>query len=137
MFDPYRKWLGIQPTEQPPNHYRLLGVNLFEDDRDVIEGAADKQMAFVRQYQSGENGIDAARILNELAVARLCLLKPAKKVEYDAKLRKVSKASQPDPERSFADIPLPDISPMSIIDLPKHIERPAPIADTLGLTKTT
>lgn len=23
-FDPYHKWLGIPPKDQPPNHYRLL-----------------------------------------------------------------------------------------------------------------
>ena len=41
-----------------------------------------------RQYQSGEHFADAARILNELVVARLCLLlKPDKKFAYDAKLR--------------------------------------------------
>ena len=86
-FDPYRKWLGILPKDYPPNHYRLLNVELFESDLDVIEGAADKQMGFVRQYQSGENAADAAKILNELAVARLCLLKSATKSAYDLKLR--------------------------------------------------
>jgi hypothetical protein len=25
-FDPYHVWLGIPPHEQPPNHYRLLGI---------------------------------------------------------------------------------------------------------------
>ena len=25
-FDPYHKWLGIPPEDQPPHHYRLLGV---------------------------------------------------------------------------------------------------------------
>ena len=29
-FDPYHDWLGIAPKDQPPNHYRLLGVDLFE-----------------------------------------------------------------------------------------------------------
>ncbi len=29
-FDPYHKWLGIPPDEQPANHYRLLGLELFE-----------------------------------------------------------------------------------------------------------
>ena len=38
-FDPYYKWLGIPPGEQPPNHYRLLGVSLFEPDADVIDAA--------------------------------------------------------------------------------------------------
>lgn len=27
-FDPYHQWLGIPPKDQPPNHYRLLGVSL-------------------------------------------------------------------------------------------------------------
>ena len=43
-FDPYYKWLGIPPAEQPPNHYRLLGVTLFESDLDVIANAADQRI---------------------------------------------------------------------------------------------
>ena len=31
-FNAYHKWLGIPPEEQPPNHYRLLGIALFEKD---------------------------------------------------------------------------------------------------------
>ena len=44
-FDPYYKWLGIPPDEQPPNHYRLLGVRDFEADAEVIENAADQRMS--------------------------------------------------------------------------------------------
>jgi hypothetical protein len=96
MFDPYHKWLGILPKDQPPHHYRLLGLELYEGDLDVIEGAADRQMSFVRQYQSGEHASAAAKILNELAIARLCLLKPATKTDYDAKLRQ--NLAPPEPE---------------------------------------
>lgn len=102
MFDPYYKWLGIPPKDQPPNHYRLLSVDVFERDLDVIEGAADRLMGFVRQYQSGEHAAEAARILNELATARMCLLKPAKKAEYDAQLRR--KQSPAEPESGFPGI---------------------------------
>ena len=35
-FDPYHKWLGILPEEQPPNHYRLLGIVDFESDEDDL-----------------------------------------------------------------------------------------------------
>ncbi len=101
MFDPYRRWLGIPPKDQPPNHYRLLGLELFENDLDLIEGAADKQMGFVRQYQSGEHATHAAKLLNELANARLCLLKPATKTAYDAKLRQ--ELAPPEPE--FPELP--------------------------------
>ncbi len=38
-FDPYYEWLGIWPKDQPPNHYRLLGVELFEANSGVIQRA--------------------------------------------------------------------------------------------------
>ncbi len=105
MFDPYRKWLGIPPKDHPLNYYRLLSIEPFESDLDVIEGAADKQMAFVRQYQSGEYAADAAKILNELAIARLCLLKPATKTAYDTKLRQQLAPPEPEfPEISAAEL---------------------------------
>ena len=44
-FDPYYTWLGIPPEEQPPDHYRLLGVKPLEENLDAIEHAADRQMA--------------------------------------------------------------------------------------------
>lgn len=86
-FDPYRKWLGIPPKDQPPNHYRLLGIAHFEDDPDVIENAATRQMAHVRTYQSGKHSADSQRILNELTAAKLCLLQAEKKRVYDDRLR--------------------------------------------------
>ncbi|HVW02470.1 MAG TPA: hypothetical protein VHB77_19095, partial [Planctomycetaceae bacterium] len=86
-FDPYHKWLGIVPREQPANHYRLLGLTLFEQDADVISAAADRQMSFVRQHANGPQARESQRLLNELANARLCLLTPAKRDEYDAELR--------------------------------------------------
>jgi len=86
-FDPYRKWLGIPPEEQPPNHYRLLGIGLFESDPDVISNAADRQMAHVRSFQTGRHAELSQKILNELSAARLCLLDPKRKAAYDAKLR--------------------------------------------------
>ncbi|HVA47376.1 MAG TPA: SUMF1/EgtB/PvdO family nonheme iron enzyme [Pirellulales bacterium] len=86
-FDPYRKWLGIPPKYQPPNHYRLLGVERFEDDPDVIEAAADQRMAHVRNYQTGQNSALSQKILNELSAAKICLLDAHKKSAYDEKLR--------------------------------------------------
>src|SRR6185369_6618050 len=86
-FDPYRKWLGIPPKDQPPNHYRLLGIAHFEDDPDVIENAATRQMAHVRTFQSGRHSALSQRILNELTAAKLCLLQVEKKAPYDEQLR--------------------------------------------------
>jgi len=86
-FDPYRKWLGIPPKDQPPNHYRLLGIAHFEDDPDVIENAATRQMAHVRTFQSGRHSALSQRILNELTASKLCLLQVEKKAPYDEQLR--------------------------------------------------
>lgn len=96
-FDPYRKWLGIPPHEQPPTHYRLLGIGPFEDDPDVIENAANRQMAHVRTFQTGRYSKLSQRILNELSAARLCLLNPDKKREYDEQLRSQTDPAPPPP----------------------------------------
>jgi len=85
-FDPYRKWLGIPPEEQPPNYYRLLGIPPFESDPDVIINAADRQMGHVRRFQAGRYAAICQRVLNELAAARVCLLDPVRKRAYDQKL---------------------------------------------------
>lgn len=97
MFDPYRKWLGIPPEEQPPDHYRLLGVGRFESDTDAISNAADRQMAHVRNFRSGEDAVLSQRILNELSAARVCLLDSQRKAEYDAQLRRRQAAGSPVP----------------------------------------
>ena len=83
-FDPYLKWLGIHPKDQPPNHYRLLGIELFELDPDVISNAADARMLLIKTFQTGSNSHLSQKILNELAAAKICLLNPEQKAKYDA-----------------------------------------------------
>ncbi|HEX3997032.1 MAG TPA: hypothetical protein VHX65_00605 [Pirellulales bacterium] len=86
-FDPYHVWLGIAPDEQPANHYRLLGIRVFEAKADVIDSAADRQMAHLRTFQAGKNGDLTQRLLNEVAAARVCLLDAKKRTAYDKQLR--------------------------------------------------
>src|SRR2546423_1607666 len=83
-FDPYHKWLGIPPHEQPPHHYRLLGVSPFEADFDVIHRAADARMAILRSVQNGPHAPQSQALLSQVAVARNCLLNPQQKAQYDA-----------------------------------------------------
>jgi hypothetical protein len=73
-FDPYHQWLGIGPEDQPPNHYRLLGIPLFEADRDVIANAATRQMAHLRTFALGRHSDLSQTLLNEVAAAKLRLL---------------------------------------------------------------
>lgn len=86
-FDPYRKWLGIPPEDRPPHHYRLLGIEPFESDPDVIANAADGRMAQIKSFQIGKYSHLSQQILNEISAARLCLLNPEKKRQYDRILR--------------------------------------------------
>jgi hypothetical protein len=83
----YTKWLGTKVQDQPPTLYRLLGVDALESDADAISNAADSRMAFLRQFQIGDNAPLAEEVLNELSKARVTLLNAEKKTAYDARLR--------------------------------------------------
>ena len=104
-FDPYHKWLGIRPEEQPANYYRLLGIALFEDDADAIAGAADQRMAHVRSFQAGNYAALSQRLLNELSAVRICLLNPQKKAVYDQALRARFTPPSPPVELPVDDVP--------------------------------
>jgi hypothetical protein len=82
-FDPYHTWLGIPPDEQPPNHYRLLGIQVGESNDRVIADAADRQTAHLRTKQHSEHVADSQRLLNEVSRARVCLLNPESRVKYE------------------------------------------------------
>jgi len=86
-FDPYHRWLGIPARHQPANHYRLLALELFESDLEVIRDAAERQIAHVRRYELGKHRELSQKILNELGKAKACLLDEQKRTAYDRELR--------------------------------------------------
>jgi hypothetical protein len=86
-FDPYVEWLGIRDPRRPVDHYRLLGVEPFTADVQLLAAAADRRVAAVYAYRAGPYVPLADRLLAELAAARTCLLHPALKAEYDRRLR--------------------------------------------------
>lgn len=106
-FDAYHKWLGIPPEEQPPNHYRLLGIRLFETDPDVVESASDQRMAHLRSFQAGRNGVLSQKLLNEVAAAKSCLLQPGERAEYDAELKRKLTSSKTASKPLVRATPLP------------------------------
>lgn len=121
--DPYHKWLGIAPEEQPPNHYRLLGIKPFEDDADVIQSSAARQTAYVRTFRSGESKPIADRVLREITQAADTLLDPQAKAAYDLELRRKLQATISHQVSSFTVRPWSDWpagkSPESVDDLQK------------------
>lgn len=117
-FDPYYRWLGIPREEQPANYYRLLGLKVFEQDPEVIQTAADRQMAHLRTFQSGEHLGECQRMLNEVSGARLALLHPKKKSAYDALLRrKMEEKAAADSSESVLDPALDELFHAAEADL--------------------
>jgi hypothetical protein len=123
-FDAYYLWLGIPPDEQPPDHYRLLGVRRFESNGDVIEAAADRQMGHVQRYKIGAHSALSQQLLNQLASAKICLLKTESKAEYDRQLRErvAPVASQPAVVPAATAVPQPSVpraaTPIRVVPLP-------------------
>jgi soluble cytochrome b562 len=86
-FDPYETWLGIPADRRPPTYYDLLGLPPYESDVTAIDQAALRRMGKVRLHQIGPHSDASQEILAELARARLILIDPDRRTDYDAKLR--------------------------------------------------
>jgi hypothetical protein len=114
-FDPYYTWLGIPPEDQPPHHYRLLGLEPLESDRDVIINAVNQRMAHVKTKLSGEHAAEARDLLRKVSAARNCLLTRQTKEEYDTALRHgIGKSpAAPTAPRIKTAKPLPTAEPLS------------------------
>ncbi len=93
VFDPYVEWLGIAQEDQPPNYYRLLGIELFEDDSEVIQTAARRRVALLKEKLPEDRGRWSRRLLREVAAAQGCLTHADRKAAYNCKLK--AKASPP------------------------------------------
>jgi type IV pilus assembly protein PilM len=94
-FNPYHKWLGIRDSQSPPNHYRLLGLELWETDEDVIREAYSRQMNHVRQFWIGPHRDLCQQILDELLAARDTLIDAQLRRPYDRWLKLVRSETGP------------------------------------------
>jgi hypothetical protein len=117
-FDPYLEWLGLTTNGHAPNHYQLLGLTEFEGNPAAITAAADERMAEIRKRQAGPRGQYTHKLLNEITVAKLCLLNERTKAKYDAQLARERAVAQAalapqvyyEPEPTAPDIVAPDIA---------------------------
>lgn len=65
-FDPQYHWLGIPLHQRPASNERMLGVSVGERNPTVIQNAAERQIAFVRKFASGNNAEQANELLRQL-----------------------------------------------------------------------
>ncbi len=93
-FNPYRELLGIMTPNRPPDHYALLGLDLFESDRQKIDNAATERMGRLQDMANSDLVDHSQRLLNELSAARRCLLNAVQKVAYDEALRTKSQRAK-------------------------------------------
>jgi len=122
-FDAYHKWLGIPPEEQPPDHYRLLQINRFESDPDVVDNAANRLMSFLQDVASGPRVADSQKMLNEISAARIILLNEEKRRAYDATLAESKTSSDAKPQQ-LETRPIPR-------SIPNEPKPPETVLDTL------
>ncbi|MHB1423312.1 MAG: hypothetical protein ACYC3I_08980 [Gemmataceae bacterium] len=78
-------WLGLPPGSWPPDHYRLLSLELGEADAGLIEQRVHDRLDAVRCYQI-MHPEQATEAMNRLAQAFVCLTEPSSKRTYDAQL---------------------------------------------------
>ncbi|WP_145382140.1 FHA domain-containing protein [Botrimarina mediterranea] len=97
VMDVYHKLLGIPPNEQPPTHYRLLAVEPFETDREVIANAARARCQFVKSVSLTIPELTEP-VLDAIMTAKRCLLDPVQRAAYDRELL----AKQPAPKLASA-----------------------------------
>lgn len=117
-FDPYYQWLAIPEDVRPPNHYQLLGLQMFEANALVIENAADARMRHLSSYAIGPHAAISQRLMTEISAARVCLCDEARKAAYDEGLCIVPENVKVRPLPSVAYLPDPDEVKKSQLEQP-------------------
>ncbi|MBL7219529.1 MAG: SUMF1/EgtB/PvdO family nonheme iron enzyme [Phycisphaerae bacterium] len=87
--DRYSQWLGIEEGARPPDHYALLGIEPFCNDADVIDTAAHQRLDLLDRYSlagSRESRDTCQEMMNEVARARVVLMNPDRREEYNRQL---------------------------------------------------
>jgi len=85
----YGEVLGLPPGTRRPDHYSMLGVPYFESDRGVVLRAALDRIRLLEACQVDARPAYrkvARQLLREVQNARITLLDPVRRREYDAAL---------------------------------------------------
>src|SRR5688572_23508008 len=87
MLNPLTEWLGIPASQQPVDYYGLLGLKRLEESGEAISHGFANRSKQLAPHLNGKSREVAERVLARLMEARACLLNPARKSEYDRRLR--------------------------------------------------
>ena len=93
-FNPYVQWLGYTGGQRPTDYYELLGLDRFQNDPAAIGHAADVLTSQIRRVRPGPQLAAWQDLLDQLRLAKICLLDPVSKAAYDASLRSPPQPAQ-------------------------------------------
>lgn len=79
--------LGISPHEHPVTAYRLLGVELYENDPAVLQNAAQQRLAKLAELKDKVPAHEAEAVLTMMRNAEAIVSDAERKSAYDEKLR--------------------------------------------------
>lgn len=131
-FDPYYLWLGIPPHEQPPNHYRLLGIAAFESNASVIDAAASRQSTYLHSVATGPQRQASQKLLTEIAAARRTLLNAESKQAYDSELK--SRLASATPKAAAPPVARPVAAPITVaVPIATAVPVAAPVAAPVSI----
>ena len=139
--------VGHSAQGQPPRRYRLLGIELYEDDSDVIATAADQRMTHLKTFQTGANAAHWPRCsMRHVGADTACSIAhkdrlTTRNCRPDSRPPTLTRNPPTLPRPAHrASKPLAKARPLTAVD-PLPIGEPAPIdslggiADTHGLAK--
>jgi hypothetical protein len=94
--DEYESVLGMPSGPRPPDHYHLLGLELFESSQSVIAAAADGRI--VEAEESVLASAEQIRqVVDRIRLAKVCLLDLETKAAYDRQLNQSVLGEPTDP----------------------------------------
>jgi len=85
-FNPYSAWFDIPTNQQPPDHYRLLGVEMLEPDLKVLTRAARKRLAILKTHADGPESSFVRQMKREVEIVYACLIDVDSRMAYDRSL---------------------------------------------------
>jgi len=128
--DFYTKWLDVPPGPRPPDYYTLLGIELFCDDLDAIEQATRRQLTrldSVALHPDRKTREAVQNMMNEVARARVDLVNPNRRPDYDRQLAQqlgVVAPGEPEPQPVELEETAPQPQPAveEVVDLAAQFE---------------
>ena len=134
--DPYTQFLGLPPGPRPPSFYELLGLEMFCSHHERINQAVRKQFRIIKPFQDHpeRRSREAIQdIMNEIATARVVLVDPERKEDYDLALASERKIDRDARLAAQVAAPLPDFA-LTVIAGPSLVGRTVELVEGTTFT---